>query len=214
MCAAGDISDLDARRAALVDELMAEMTVLRAQANAIAHEIHRQVMEDPTTATAEASLRFQRMVTAITRIGGFQLLLLEKAGTLEREANEARERRAAAALRARRKLGADRTMQAAYLFDKAAIQPAEADCDFDAEDIRRDLFNWLFDNDYPERFADMSVGDMMIDITRAAGLAPDTSSQTLEQWKAAVRERWAPLDGVLQGFDPRSPTFPLFAAGP
>ena len=214
MCNAEAISDLDAQRSALVAELMAEMTQLRAEANAIAHEIHRQVMEDPANATAEASLRFQRMVTTITRIGGFQLLLLEKAGTLEREVEEARQRRAAAALRARRKLGAERKMQAAYLFDHHAIQPAEADRGFNADDVRRDLFTWLLDNEHPERFADMAVGDIMIEITRAAGLAPNTDNQTLDEWEAAVRERWAPLDEVMQGFDPHRAEFPLFAAGP
>jgi hypothetical protein len=221
MCTADALSEIDAQRAALVAELMAEMTALRAKANDIADEIHRQAMEDPAAAGAEASLRFQRMVTAITRIGGFQLLLLEKEGTLSREAVEAGERRAASAQRRSRKLGGERKMQCAYLFDEHALQPAEGEGGFDAEDIRKDLFAWVLDAEYPERFATMGVGDIMIDITRHLKLQPDATDQTAEQWETAVRERWAPLDDLVEGFDPHRGQGPPFvpmaaasAAGP
>jgi hypothetical protein len=194
MCNADAVSDIDAQRAALVAELMAEMTQLRAEANAIAHEIHRQVMEDPANATAEASLRFQRMVSTVTRIGGFQLLLLEKAGTFSEAAEQARERKAAAAQRERAKAGKELKARCVYLFDKEVLTECQgrvaAD---DLSTMRRDLFSWMFDTD-DALYASRRVGDVMIEMTRAVGLDPGYGPDETAEWETAVRRRWAPLD--------------------
>jgi hypothetical protein len=192
-------------REALTTELMAEFSRLRAIGMKLAGEIERQVDQDPDVAAdGDIVLRFQRIATTVSRLGGLQLMLLDGELSFAQAAEEARRRNAAVQQRERVKAGKELKAKCAYMFDKAVLEDlGESLSPMDLETMRKDLMTWLFEAD-PLACASKSVGDIMIEITRALGIEPPYSPEKTAEWEAAVRERWSPLDEA-RGFDPSPP---------
>jgi hypothetical protein len=192
-------------REALTTELLAEFSRLRAIGMKLAGEIERQVDENPDLAAdGDIVLRFQRIATAVSRLGGLQLMLLDGQLNFAQAAEEVRRRNAAVHLRERARAGKELKAKCAYMFDKGVLEDlSDTIGPSDLETMRKDLMTWLFEAD-PLDCASKSVGDIMIEITRALGIEPKYGPEETAEWEAAMRERWAPLDQA-RGFDPSKP---------